>query len=471
MKARSTGCSALVLTVALVGNLAAEEALSPDSKPELGLEGGDANQCFARVSVPAVFRTEPVKTETRSETSRFTVTPPVFKSGTETVTLAPAYKSIEAIQPEIVDSVETIEILPATTQWVRDSLEGTQPVTRGELSEIAAAGIDVPNVEPGACFVEHFFEPTLQDIPTKILVSEATEKLSVEDAVLKEEVVTVTTKPAFTRLVEVPPTFKDVIEKVQVSTATKQWETECGAVEQVDHMTGETLCLVDVPPQFEEVATKVIDIPALITKVEKAAETETVDTQVLVSDAVEVRDEIAEVYDSIDRQRVSKPARYSWLAQGQKPAFGAKPTGRTACFVETPAKIAEYTRKVVKTPGRFVAKQIPAKTSTVEIEELVTEAISTPYNEPAEFSSVERRIKISDPRLEWQPVLCQVNISEDIIAQVQKALTQEGFEPGPIDGVMGRGTTRAISLYQQANQIADGGLTMETLEKLGVDLE
>jgi len=470
MKTKITTCSALVLTVALGGDLSAQQALSLDGKPVIGEDSTDANQCFARVSVPAVYRSEAVKTQTRAETSRFTITPPVFKKGSETVTLVPAYKEIEAIQPKIVERTETIEILPASTQWVRESIEGTMPVSEGELADIVAAGVDVKNIEAGSCFVEHFVEATLQDIPTKVLISEATEKLSIKEAVLKDQQATVTTKPSYTRLVEVPPAFKDGVEKVQVAPATKRWETECGAVQQVDHMTGETLCLVDVPPQFEDVATEVMDVPALITKVDKEAETKKLKTKVLLSDASEVRTAVAEEYDSIDRQRISKPAKLLWLAKGKKPSFGAKPTGRTACFVETPAKIAEYTRKVVKTPGRFVAKQVPAETTTVDIEELVKAAISTPYNEPASFETVERKIKVSDAKIEWQPVLCQVNFSTDIIAQVQKALVREGFQPGPVDGIMGRGTTSAISQYQKANQLADGGLTIETLEKLGVNL-
>jgi len=469
MKARISTCSALFLSALLGGNVYAQQALSLEGKPPISDEA-DANQCFARVSVPAVYRSEGVKTQIRAEVSRFTITPPVFKKGSETVTLAPAYKEIEAVQPEIVERTETIEILPAFTRWVRDSLEGTIPISNGELIDMAAAGVDVENVATGSCFVEHFAEATLQDIPTKVLISEATEKLSVEDAVLKDQQVTVTTKPSFTRLVEVPPAFKNGVEKVQVATAAKRWETECGAVQQVDHMTGETLCLVDVPPKFEEVPTKILDVPALITKVEKDAETKQLKTKVLVSDAIEVRTAVAEEYDNIDRQRVSKPAQLSWLAKGKRPAFGAKPTGRTACFVETPAKIAEYTRKVVKTPGRFVAKQIPAETTAVDIEEMVAAAISTPYKEPASFETVDRKIKVSDARIEWQPVLCQVNFSQDIIAQVQKALKREGFAPGPTDGIMGRGTTSALSQYQEANQLAGGGLTIETLEKLGVNL-
>lgn len=474
MKARITTVSALALTVALGGNLHAEEApgaaLSIGSKPNLGDGTAEANQCFARVSVPAVYRTEPVKTETRAEASRYTITPPVFENSTETVTLSPAYQEIEAVQPEIEERAETIEVFPAQTQWVRGSLDSKLPLTKGELSDIAAAGVNVETVETGVCFVEHFSEATLEDIPTKVLVSEATEVLSVEDAVLKDEVFTITTKPAFTRLVEVPPQFKDGVEKVLVATATKKWQTECGAVQQVDHMTGETLCQVDVPAEYEELATKTIDTPALITEVEKEAETENIKIQVLINEAKELRKAVAEEYATVDRQRIAKPAQFSWLVTGQRPAFGAKPTGRTACFVETPAKIAEYTRKVVKTPGRFVAKTVPAEISTVDVVKMVSKAVSTPYKEPAAFETVERKIIVSEGRIEWQPVLCQVNFSEDIIAQVQQALTREGFEPGPVDGIMGRGTTNAISLYQKANQLADGGLTIQTLEKLGVDL-
>ena len=172
----------------------------------------------------------------------------------------------------------------------------------------------------------------------------------------------------------------------------------------------------------------------------------------------------------LDRQKISKPASYTWLTKSEKPKFGAKPTGRTACLVEIPAKVVEYERQVVKSAGLFNVETVPAETTTVKTKVLVSAAQSKPYKQQAKFQTVERQVQISPSRIEWKPVLCEVNFSEDIIAQLQSALSKKGYQPGPIDGIMGRGTTNAIRKFQKDNKMADGGLTIETLKKLGLEL-
>lgn len=469
---RLNTCLAVAITTAMAGSVQAQEITSVDKVPSLQAASSapEGNQCYARVSVPAEYRTEKVKTELLSEVTRYKITPPVFKNGVETVTVSPKVKKISAVQPVLEETTQKFEVMASSKQWVRGSLKGKQPLSKGELIDMKNLGVDTENAAAGTCFYEHFVEATLEDTPTKILVSEATEKLSVVDEVTKDDVFTVITSPAYKRVVEVPPTLKKGEEQVLSAAATKRWETQCGAIQQVDHMTGETLCLVDVAAQYESVATESVDIPALLTNVNNKAETKDVKIQTLVAAAQEKREVIPATYDSLDSQRVSKPARYTWLAKTDKVGFGAKPTGRAACFVETPAKVVEYKRQVVKTVGRFDTKTVPAKTTTVKTRALVSAAVSTEYSEPAKFQTIERKIQINESKIEWKPVLCQVNFSEDIIVQLQKALSTQGYEPGPIDGILGRGTTNAIRKYQSDNKMADGGLTIETLEKLGVKL-
>jgi len=466
----------MYLTIAVTGLLAgpahAQQVSSIEEAPNLkagSIPADGGNQCYARVNVPATYRSEDVKTEIRPKLARFKITPSVFKDGMETVTIQPEMTKITAVQPVIEERTEKLEIMGSSKAWVRGSLKGTAPLTEGEMVDIKNAGIDIDAVAPGTCLYEHYTEATIEDKPTKVLVSEATEKLSVTDAVLKNEVATVVVKPAFTRLVEVPPTFKDGIEKVMTASATKRWQSKCN-VQQVDHMTGETLCLVDVAAQFENVPTKLIDIPALITKVNEKPVNKNVKIQTLVSDAAEKREAIPAEFDFIDRMQVSKPASYTWIAKTAKVPYGSKATGRAACFVETPAKFAEYTRKVVKTAGRFDIEKVPAKTQQVKLETLAAEAKSTQFMEAPQFKTVKRQVLVNDSKIEWKPVLCEVNFSKDIIAQLQQALTKRGYEPGPVDGIMGRGTSNAIREYQKDNKMADGGLTIETLKKLGVKM-
>jgi len=421
----------------------------------------DQHQCYARVSVPAEYRSEEVEVELVPEKTRFKITPPIFKDSVETVDVSPVITETIAVQPVLEETTQEFEVLPSTELWVRDSLTGKQPLTEGELLDLGDWGVGTDKVPTGTCLKEYFFEATLEDIPTKVMVSEASEKLIVVDEVIEDDVVSVTTEPAFTRIVEVPPSLKKSEDRILIAEATKRWETQCGALEQVDHMTGETLCLVDVPAEYSDLAVEVIDTPALLTNVDREAKTTEVKIKTKVSDAEKKREVIPATYESLDRQRVAKPARYSWHAESDKIGFGAKFTGRTACYVEQPAKVIEYTRQVVKTPGRFDEKTVPAETTTINIKTLVSEAVSLEYTEPAKVQKIERQILVSPSKIEWKPVLCQANFSEDIIAQLQNALSKRGYEPGPTDGIMGLGTANAIREFQKDNKLADGGLTIE----------
>ena len=56
------------------------------------------------------------------------------------------------------------------------------------------------------------------------------------------------------------------------------------------------------------------------------------------------------------------------------------------------------------------------------------------------------------------------------IRYVSAALQRAGFNPGKVDGVVGRQTLEAVDAYQKANKLARGGLTIATIERLGVQV-
>jgi len=89
---------------------------------------------------------------------------------------------------------------------------------------------------------------------------------------------------------------------------------------------------------------------------------------------------------------------------------------------------------------------------------------------PPVYKIVTRMVKVSDGRLQWKRVLCEINATPAMIMKIQRALKQAGFDPGPIDGVLGPETMRAIRAFQKKHGLATGGLTYETIEKLGVNL-
>ena len=62
--------------------------------------------------------------------------------------------------------------------------------------------------------------------------------------------------------------------------------------------------------------------------------------------------------------------------------------------------------------------------------------------------------------------------TREIIRQVQRTLTDMGYDPGPVDGAMGPSTRRAIQAYQKDNGIEeDGSVTQALVAALEKDLQ
>jgi peptidoglycan hydrolase-like protein with peptidoglycan-binding domain len=54
------------------------------------------------------------------------------------------------------------------------------------------------------------------------------------------------------------------------------------------------------------------------------------------------------------------------------------------------------------------------------------------------------------------------------VRSLQTALKGAGFYNGPVDGRLGSGTVEGVRRYQQSQGLAQGGVTLETMERLGV---
>ena len=169
-------------------------------------------------------------------------------------------------------------------------------------------------------------------------------------------------------------------------------------------------------------------------------------------------------------------------------------TGEIMCLIEVPAKYktistrvlvtpattkeeevpAEYKtvrRGVTVTPPTARTVEIPAQYETVRVRTLVKPSEVSSVHVPEESQTIAKRTKVSDGHLEWKPVQCETNMSKKVLSELQTKLKQSGYYSGPIDGIIGSGTLAGVSSYQQAKGLPRGGLTLETMEQLGVRLE
>lgn len=435
------------------------------------LPDADSGECYAKVLVPPVYKTESVTAVVKEATERLTIVPAKYASSTERVLTKEDSKRLTAIAPEYEEVTEKIQISEKETMWVRDSLQGKIAASAGTLADLTSSGINTGNVKPGQCFYEHFKPATYKTTEQKVMISAATETLTVEPAVFATSEKQIMVKPASKRLVEVPAVFKTVEDKVLLEPAKSVWKKGTGPIQRIDNATGEIMCRVDIPAVYQNYTRRAVAAPPLTTTVVVPAEFEAVTVRSVKSAAKEVRIPVAAEYKMVKKTELDSEGSFSWVAgaPGNK-SLNGEHTGNVVCFRESPAKFETVTRKIVKTPGRFTVENVPAAYRNVPVQKLVSDATVTKLPLPEEKKEFVKRIKVSDARLEWRPVLCETNMTDTTITDIQAALSKKGFNPGAIDGVLGRGTMVAIEKFQKTNNLAQGGITYATLKALGVEL-
>jgi hypothetical protein len=141
----------------------------------------------------------------------------------------------------------------------------------------------------------------------------------------------------------------------------------------------------------------------------------------------------------------------------------------TTTKVEIPATYKTVKRRVMKTPPETRVVTIPAEYQTVKVTKLVQPAAEKRIQIPAKYQTVTKKIKVSDGHMEWRGILCDTNMTRSKISDIQRALKSAGYDPGPIDGVIGSATIKAVNSFQkEKGLVVSKYLTMNTLKELGV---
>ena len=246
-----------------------------------------------------------------------------------------------------------------------------------------------------------------------------------------------------------------------------------------------------IPAQFGDVMEEVVVREASTELVTVAATYTTVQEEVVVRPAARRLIPVEPVYDTIIEEIVVVPERTVW-----KPGTGPiqkidAATGEILCLVTEPAVTKQVERRVmiqpastreeiipavteiverevVNTPARVDERLIPAETRTVTRRVEVVPAREEIIEIPPVFDTITREVVVEPARTEWRSILCETNTTPDIIQRIQVALQQRGYYNGPVDGIFGPLSQRAIDGFQRDNGQIGTGVTMDTLALLGV---
>jgi hypothetical protein len=291
-----------------------------------------------------------------------------------------------------------------------------------------------PNAQLGHCYSRVFIPAVHTISTTKLLVEPESEVSSIIPAEYENSSERVLIKEASTKLVVIPATYKTVTERVEVSPVHVHLEI--------------------IPAVFDTVTESVIDKPAH-TAWKRGVGFE--------SSALEIK---------IDNG-----------------------TGDVMCLVEVPATYRTITKQVLISAERVIQKSDPAIYKMFDKRVVDSEATTQLIVIDAEYKTVpvkrltspERQVSkkieavyrevsssdlVSEKKLKWAEVLCEINMTPETVRSLQALLKGSGDYNGKIDGIYGPLTEGAANGYAKSNGLPTGSrlISLETAKHIGLDI-
>ena len=339
-------------------------------------------------------------------------------------------QEVSDLQSRLMQKEQEIKTLESSNQD-KDRLlqqykagQGDQPSSAADAPE---AMLLPPEAKPGECYARVFIPPEYRTSTENVLMQGASESLEVIPAeyewVEKKVIVT----EASERLEVVPASYQWVEEKYLVKEASTQME--------------------QIPAKYDWETESILVKPAYSVWKKGRGPIEKVDNAT------------GEIMCMVEI-----PAAYKTV---KKKVMVTAPSTRT---VNIPAEYQTVKKQVMVKPPTTRKVEIPAVYKTVKVRTLISAPKENRISIPAEYQTVTKTEKVTEGSMEWRQILCETNVSTDVITKIQMALENVGHNPGPIDGVLGRQTHDAMKSYQQEKGLAVGELTYETIKSLGVKL-
>jgi hypothetical protein len=134
-----------------------------------------------------------------------------------------------------------------------------------------------------------------------------------------------------------------------------------------------------------------------------------------------------------------------------------------------PAEYATVTKQVLVSPATTREEMIPAEYKTQTTKIVKTAASTSTEVIPQEYATVNKRTLVKPGGFtEWREVLCGDKVTSYTIRQIQDALLKAGYDPGPIDNILGARTKASLTKFQKEKGLPVGNLDFATLKALGI---
>ncbi len=492
--------------------VAAREGSVPAPAGTMAMAAGDGllppnarpGECYARIWIAPTYKTITEKVVTKPESERLEIIPATYGKVKEKMLVKEASSKLVPVAATYGTTTEKVMVRNSETYWTYSTHGVANAKKSGRDSFTADASLlravqtyGVPqSASVGQCFAEYNSPAKYRNVTEKMLKSEASTSVKVIPAKYQWVEEKVLVSEGYDKLAQIPATYGTETEKVLISPERTEWTvSECsggacapgqlmpnqvkGISNRIDQSTGEIMCLVTVPAKYKTITRKVMKTPPTTKRTSVPAKYAIQKVRKLVEPAKQQVVSIPESFQTITkREKVSDPVT-TWCQVGASGSAvsgcagmtsASRTTGNALCLKESSAKYKTVTRRVVKTPATTREIAIPAEYKTVTKRVQTRAAQEKRIVIPAKFGTVSRKEQTSEGHMQWRPVLCQANMTRAKVMEIQRALQKAGHYRGPIDGIVGTMTTRAVNSYQKSKGlIGSNFLTIETVKSLGIN--
>ncbi|WP_420431720.1 peptidoglycan-binding domain-containing protein [Hyphobacterium sp.] len=400
-------------------------------------------QCFSRVLVPPSPRT-------------ITDTIIVAEARTETIVIPPQYQTVT--EQVLIEEERTVRrVIPAQYETRTEQvLIRPERVERRIIPAVYETRTEQVLVEPERT-VRRVVPAETRTVTETVTIQESRIEPVVIPAQYEEYTEQVLVREAYYTWQPSEPLY--LASNSNASSAAEFARSNFSSSDLRELPTGEILCRVEVPAEYETVTRTRLVSPERI--VYRTADGGTSPSPVELPPVTTsaTRTEI------ITPERVVEeviPSRYETLTT----TVEVEPERVVEEII--PAEYETVQTTVVVEPERVVEEVIPARYETTTVERLVTPGREETRTIPPVTREVTRVSYDGAGNLAWREVLCEINTTPQAIEQIQIGLRDAGYYNGPVDGLFREQTYQAMVRYQEANGLVRGQLTRQFVEHLGV---
>ena len=445
---------------------------SANSSEEMPISA-KAGQCFTKSFYPPKYtKVTKIKSSKRvlvsDESVKYDVIPAKYTMIEERVKVSDGREKI-IVTPAVYKTVsERILVSPSQKVWRKGSDNGSQKAFNSCVEAASSSGMNVSNAQVGTCFYEHFQAGKYVTTTSKILASEASERIVVIPAEYKTVIKKIVTDSTSAKLLPSVAVYKKVKDKVAIEPARSEWKkTICN---DKGCNQSEVVCLTEVPTTYKKITKKIVLQPAVTKSVAVTPKFKTVKIEEIVSPARVESIAIPAKYKTITQRNKIEDSKYTWSdASAQYASSRIKTQCNKICLTQTPAKYKTVSKQVLVTPASSRMVKTPEKYTMVKIKRIEEPARYKKTSIPAEYITVITERERTKGYATWMPMICEEMLTVDIIKKVQRALQFQGFYNGSINGLWNIESKSAVRAYQKAKGLAvTNKLSIETMKSLAI---